>query len=472
MRSHLLFVLLVVALMATVACSGGSSSPTTNLTATPTVKPSVVQVTLGDDPADRVASLSITINSVTLTSISGSTVSLVSSPTTVEISSLAGTTTPLGTVEVAAGTYNKATISLGGATITVVDPSNGTTVQKTFPAPANPFNINLNPVFVSDGTALVINMDMDLHASVAIDSNGNITFNPLFIASHGKMVGPPTGVGPNPFTGGVERTLGTVSAVSGSSFKITTAIGLRSLTFTTNSSTVFKGIGGVGSLLTGMLVIVGGQAQPDGSLLAVGVMVVNGLRNATGAIGIVAKTTGTPVTQFTLLAQGIVSPTALSGMAPVPQAAVTVNVTTGTHFQPDTDGVDMTGVSLTFDASTLSPAQVVEVDAGANISLTSGTIMGMLPVLGTLTATQVQLEQQPVAGTISALTANSFTLTVPTDGVFATLTKTPTITVYKQAGTTLRNSLVLANGQKVVVRGLLFNNSGYKMVATGIGLLQ
>jgi hypothetical protein len=472
MRSRLLFILLVVALMATVACSGGSSSPTTNLTTTPTVKPSVVQVTIGDDPADRVASLSITINSVTLTSISGSTVTLVLSPTTVEISSLAGTTTPLGTVEVAAGTYKKATISLGGATITVVDPSNGTTVQKTFPAPANPFNINLNPVFVSDGTALVINLDMDLHASVAIDSNGNITFNPLFIASHGKMVGPPIGTPPNPFTGGVERALGTVTATTGSTFTITTAVGQRSLTFTTNTSTVFKNVSGIAGLQTGMLVMVGGQAQSDGSLLAVGVMVVNGLRNATGAIGIVAKTTGTPVTQFILLARGVTSSTMPAGVKPVPDMAVTVNVTNTTVFAADTDGVDMTGVSLTFDASTLSPAQVVEVDAGANISVTSGTIMGMLPVLGTLTAAQVQLEQQPVTGTISNLTANSFTLTVPTDGVFATLTKTPTITVYKQAGTTLRNSLVLANGQKVVVRGLLFNNSGYKMVATGIGLLQ
>jgi hypothetical protein len=470
MRSRLLFVLLVVALMATVACSGGSSSPTTNFTSTPTVKPSVVQVTVGDDPADRVASLSVTINSVTLTSISGSTVSLVSSPTTVEISSLAGTTTPLGTVEVAAGTYNKATISLGGATITVVDPSNGTTVQKTFPAPANPFNINLNPVFVSDGTALVINMDMDLHASVAIDSNGNITFNPLFIASHGKMVGPPTGVGPNPFTGGVERTLGTVSAVSGSSFKITTAIGLRSLTFTTNSSTVFKGIGGVGSLLTGMLVIVGGQTQPDGTLLAVGVALVDGLRAGPGAVGMVAKTTGSPVTQFTLLTQGVAAATALTGISSVPQMALTVNVTNTTNFEPDSEDVDVSG--FTFDANSLSPAQTVAVGARSPLAVFSGMTMGSLPVLGTLDASQVRLLQQPVAGTISTLTANSFTLTVPTDGVFATLTKTPTITVYKQAGTTLRNSLVLANGQKVVVRGLLFNNSGYKMVATGIGLLQ
>src|SRR4051794_29116008 len=251
MRSRLLIILVIVALATMLACSGGSGSSTIKTNATPPATASVVQVTLGDDPGDRVAALSINIVSASLTSSTGTLVSLLSGPATVEISSLAGTTTPLGTVTVPAGTYNKATIALGSATITVVDPATGNTIQRTFNAPANPFTINLNPVFISDGSALVINLDMDLHASVAIDSSGNITFNPLFIASHGRMTGPPTGGPPNPFTGGLERSLGTVTAVSSTNFTITTAIGQRSLTFATNSSTVFKGISGIGSLQTG-----------------------------------------------------------------------------------------------------------------------------------------------------------------------------------------------------------------------------
>lgn len=469
MRSRLLFVLTVVALAATLACSGGGSgSSTIKTNTTPTATASVVQVTMGDDPGDRVAALSITINSATLTSTTGSTVTLTSAPTTVEISSLAGTTTPLGTVTVPAGTYNKATITLGSATITVVDPTTGNTMQRTFNAPANPFTINLNPVFVSDGSALVINLDMDLHASVAIDSNGNITFNPLFIASHGRMMGPAAGGPPNPFTGGVERSLGTVTAVSGSSFTITTAIGQRSLTFTTNSSTVFKNVSGVAGLQTGMLVMVGGQTQADGTLLAVGVALVNGLRNATGIIGIVAKTTGTPLAQFQVLAHGVSAASMVPGTAiSTPSFAATINVTNATVFRADSDDVDMSGLSFTFDATNLSPAQMVEVD-------TTGVPIAVTAVIGGIGgiafgADQVRLEQQPLTGTISNLTANTFTLTVASDSAFATLAKTATVTVYKQPGTQLKDGLTLANGQKVIVRGLLFNNGGYKMVASRIG---
>ncbi len=471
MRSRLLLILLVSAVAAMLGCAGGNSSTGGKFVSTPpAATASVVQVTMGDDPGDRVASLSITINAATLTSTTGSTVSLLAAPATVEISSLAGTTTPLATVSVPAGTYNKATITLGSATITIVDPGTGNSVQRTFNAPANPFTINLNPVFVSDGSALVINLDMDLHASIAIDSSGNITFNPLFIASHGKLQGPPAGGGPNPFTGGVERTFGTVTAVSGSTFTITTALGQRTLTFTTNSTTVFKGIGGVGSLLTGMLVMVGGQTQSDGSLLALGVAVVNGLRNATGVIGIVAQTTGTPVTQFKVYGHGITAMSMFGMPTTATGFAVTANVTSTTHFAADTDQVDMSGLSLTFDANSLSPAQMVEVDTTAPPVSAMGVIGGLGGI--SISASQVELEQQPLTGTISNLTPNSFTLTVASDGVFATLTKTTTVTVDKQPGTVIKDNASLANGQKVVVRGLLFNNSGYQMVATRIAVLQ
>src|ERR1051326_1665130 len=229
MRSHLLLTIAVTTLAFAVACSGGgsSSSFTGRTNTTPPATGSVVQVSLGDDAGDRVASLSVTVNAVQLTSDAGTTVSLISSPTTLEISSLAGTTTPLGTVTVPAGTYNKLTITLGGATITVVDPATGTTVQKTFNAPANPFSIMLNPVFVSDGSARVINIDLNLHSSVAIDATGNVTFNPLFLVSHARMQGPPPGMPPNPFTGGVERAIGKVGNVFPTTFELITAIGQK-----------------------------------------------------------------------------------------------------------------------------------------------------------------------------------------------------------------------------------------------------
>lgn len=473
MKSRFLLFFLIALLVLAMSCGGGSSSTTTRTNTNTPATASVTQITIGDGPGDRVASLSIIINAVTLTSDAGASVPLVSSPVTIEISRLAGTTTPLGTVTIPAGQYLKAAVTLGGATVTVVDPNTGTTVQKTFPAPASPFTINLNPPFVSDGAARVINVDMDLHSSIAIDSTtGAINFNPVFLATHAKMTGPAAGGPPNPFTGGVGHTLGKITAVNGTSFTITTAVGQRSLTFATNGSTVFKNVSGATSLQTGMLVMVAGQAQSDGSLMAVGVAVLSsGMTNVTGATGLVASTTGTPVTQFTLLAHGIVGPTPLVGMSVVPQAGITVNVTSGTTFRVDSDDVDMTGLALAFDGSTLSPAQAVEVDTASTLTSISGsTMMGSLPILGTLNASTVELEEQPLVGTVSNLTSNSFTLTVATDGVFAVLAKTTTLTVFKQSKTQLADGLTLANGQKVVVRGLVFNNGGYKMVATRIGV--
>ena len=160
MRSRILLILTLCAIGALMACSGGQSSTSTNNNGSnfSSARPSTVQVTIGDDPADRVASLSLTVNSITLVTDSGAQASLLAAPATVEISSLAGTTTPLATTTVPAGTYTKAIIALGGATITVLDPSTGVTVQKTFPAPTASFSISLNPAYVSDGTASVVNV--------------------------------------------------------------------------------------------------------------------------------------------------------------------------------------------------------------------------------------------------------------------------------------------------------------------------
>ena len=466
MRSHLLLTIAVTTLAFAVACSGGgsSSSFTGRTNTTPPATGSVVQVSLGDDAGDRVASLSVTVNAVQLTSDAGTTVSLISSPTTLEISSLAGTTTPLGTVTVPAGTYNKLTITLGGATITVVDPATGTTVQKTFNAPANPFSITLNPVFVSDGSARVINIDLNLHSSVAIDATGNVTFNPLFLVSHARMQGPPPGMPPNPFTGGVERAIGKVGNVFPTTFELITAIGQKTLTFTVNSATVFNGVGSLQGLQGGMLVLVNGQAQSDGTLLASKVTVIDGFQSGIGAVGIVSSTTGTPVTQFKMLAHGITLNTAFTGLSAVPQAVLTVSVTSGTNFQPDTDDVDTGGLGLSFNASTLSPAQTVAVYTSGALTIAPGS-----PVTGSLTASQVRLLQQPLVGSISNLATDSFTLTVPSESVFAVLAKTTTVTVYRTPATQLSDNLALANGQRVFVRGLVFNNNGYQMVATRIG---
>jgi hypothetical protein len=98
---------------------------------------------------------------------------------------------------------------------------------------------------------------------------------------------------------------------------------------------------------------------------------------------------------------------------------------------------------------------------------------GMMGGSGSTTASQIRLEQQGVHGLVSALAASgaqaAFTLTLPTDSAFATLTGVNTIQIYQQAGTQLHGISTLANGNDVQVRGLLFNDSGiYRLVSTWI----
>jgi hypothetical protein len=252
----------------------------------------------------------------------------------------------------------------------------------------------------------------------------------------------------------------------------------RSLTFTTNSSTVFINTSGIGGLATGMLVMVNGQTQPDGTLLAIRVVAMNPLTNSTGATGVVAKTTGSPVTQFQMVTHNLVvaATFAMGGMpvAVAPASGVTVNVSSTTVFRYNTDGVDLTGISLPpFSASTLFAGQVVEVDSAGPVLTSTGMTMGpMLPMFGTLNASGVELEQQPVIGVVSNYNGGgTFTLTVQAESVLAVVSGATSITVFKQPGTTLLNNLALSNGQTVMVRGLLYSDGGLKLVATRIGQL-
>ncbi len=479
---RVLFVALAVSmLLLWVGCGSSNNSSTPVQRTTPSTTPSTVQLTIGDGPGDRVAAFNLTINGISLTPASGGPVSVLSAPVTVEMTQLAGTTTPLATLSVPAGTYNQVTVTLGGASISFLDAA-GNLVQKTLPAPP-PVTITLNPAFVSDGTPRALNVDLNLDASVQFnDAAGTVTFNPRFLASHGPLSGPPAGAPPNPFAGGVEHMLGRVSNVSGNSFTITGPM-QRTQIFTANSSTIFVfppaiTTGGLSSLSLGMLVMVDAQTQSDGTVLALRVIAVNPLSNASGALGLVAQTTGRPVTQFQMVGRGLVA--ALGSFTSFDPLAMpmglTINVTSGTVFRYNTDGVDLTGLTLpTFSASTLFPGQFVEADTAGGISATpvGATMMGMLPIGATWDAAQVELEQQPVSGTVASYSGGStFTLTLPQPSLLATLMNATSVTVYKQPGTALTNSLTLSNGQNVVVRGLLYNDGGaWKLVATRIGLL-
>ena len=99
--------------------------------------------------------------------------------------------------------------------------------------------------------------------------------------------------------------------------------------------------------------------------------------------------------------------------------------------------------------------------------------MGGMMGGGTVNASTINLEQQGLRGTVSAYSASgsqaTFTLTVASDSVFATLTGSTTLMAFQQPGTELLGLTAVGNGGAVRVRGLIFLDAGtYKLVASRI----
>jgi hypothetical protein len=419
-----------------------------------------VQVSIGDSSADWVMAFGMNVNSMTLTNSSGGTVSLLSSSTPMEMMQLMATMRPLGMMSIPRGTYTQATITLSSVSMGYMDPGTHQYIQRTM---AGPFSgtVNFNPPLVVGSTPSVLSFDMNMGASVSIN-NGNVTLTPTFTA----MMGPISPTGQNPWQGWMQHMVGSVSSINGSQFTMSMMMGWQSLTFSTNSSTQFVGLSGMGMMTNGIIVGVDAVTQPDGSLLA---QRVESMWTTSGGMmggGIVTNVNGNPPTQLTIVANnGIGGGMMMSWIS----GTLTVNVSSSTPYTFDSDDVDLTNLPFTpgFDGSTIAKGQRIEAVSGG--SMMGGGMMGG----GTINASQIRLEQQGLRGTVSNYTANgsqaNFTLNLAPDSAFATLTGSTAVTVYKQNGTQLWNLSSIANGNQVQVRGLLFNDAGsYKMVASWI----
>jgi hypothetical protein len=443
----------------TTGCGGGDSMMRTTDSQPGNAN---LQVNIGDGPADRLIAFSMVINSLTLTNNFGGTITLINTPTPVELTRLLGTMQTLGMMNVAPGTYTSATFSMGSAVVTYMDPVAKQPVQKT----VGPMNatVNFNPAVTIGNTAMIMNFDMDMAASVSIDASGNVTVEPVFKHSSGNAVAGAR----DPEDGMMDHMTGTVASVSGNSFTMSMMQSPQNMMIATNSGTQFQNMSGMGMMANGMMVSVDAMMQPDGTMMAQRVESMTPIMGGMMADGLVTSITGNPATQLSLVAHN----GAGTGMMSSALASlVTINVDSGTAYTIDWDGVDQGGLPFTpkFDSTTIFKGQRVGAESGNNM-MSGG--MGDMNV-GTITASEIELEQQGFSGTVSAYSSNgasaTFSLTLAPDSAFTTLTGATTITVFQQPGTRLRGLSSVGNGSSVHVRGLLLNDSGtYKLVASRI----
>ncbi len=444
------------------ACGGGG---TTNLNSTPAAK-TAVQINLGDAPADWMLAFSMNISSMSLMGSNGS-VSAVSASTPMEMMHLMGTMQPLAMISAAQGSYTGATINIASATVMYMDPTTKTPMQKTISGPITAA-VNFSSPITVGTTPMAMGFDLDLANSVTADSSGILSMNPVFHVTSG-MQG--SGGQLDPLNGGIQQMMGTVSGVTGSSFTMTSMQAAQTFTFATNSSTAFSGAS-MSGMTSGMLLIVDGALQSDGSLMATR---VQSMMNSGGVMGggIITAVTGQPPTTLTMVMQN----GAGTGMMPSYFAAgATIDLSTSTTYEVDVDNMDMSGLPFTpvFDASHIYAGQSVMPISSSGMMNGGSGMMGGGAIGGTITASEVALEPQGITGTsttaIAGGSSTSFTLMLPSDSAFATLTGSTSVTVFQQSDTTITGTSPIAGGASVHVFGLLFFDAGqWKMVAARMG---
>ncbi len=456
------------------ACSSGSSGAGTPPTPTPTPTPTpaaktTIQVNMGDSPADWMLAFSMNITSMSLTGSNGS-VSVVSSTVPMEMMHLMGVMQPLAMINAPQGTYTGASITIGSATVMYMDTTTKLPVQMTISGPMTA-SVTFSAPITLGSTPMAMGFDLDLANSVA-STNGNLTMNPVFHFSSGMQ-----GSGsPSDFAnGGIQQMMGSVSNVSSNSFAMSSMQAAQNFTFMTNSSTVFSGtsMSGMAGMAGGMLVLVDATLQSDGTLMATG---VQSMTNSGGVMGggvVTSMTNQTPASLTLVMQNG----TGTGMMASAFAAGVTVNLSAGTIYEIDEDGVDMAGLPFTptFDANHIYVGQsAMPIGSGGMMSGgMGGGMMGGSPMAGTITASKVALEPQGLEGTIAASVTSgatsSFTLTLASDSAFSTLTNATNVTVFQQPQTRVIGTSPIASGSTVRAFGLLFNDAGqWKMVATRI----
>lgn|GEM_PF-847078 len=454
-----------------VACggSGTTSSSSGGGGTTPPPTSNTIQVNMGDAPADWMLAFSTSVTSMSLNGSNG-TVTVSSSPTAMEMMQRMGTMQPFAMLSAPQGTYNSASIAFGNCSVTYIDPVTKTLMNQTIPGPFQATVTFSSPVTLGL-TPMAFNFDLDLAHSVTADNSGNLNFSPQFHFSSGMQS---AGSGNNPFDGGMQQMMGTISSTASGSFIMTPAQAAQSFTVMTNSSTQFEGIAnGMGMMGSGMGVLVTASLQPDGSLLATRVR----SRMQSGGImggGIVTEVTGTPATQLSLVMQ---NGAGASMMTAYLSRTITVNIGSGTAFTVDDDRVDLTGLPFTpaFDASHVYAGQsVMPINPSGGMMAGSGMGGGMMGnSAGTMTASQIYLEEQGFRGTASSAivpgNSTSFTLMLDPQSAFTGLTGATTILVYQQASTNVESSETIASGATLRVHGLLFQNAGqWSLVASTI----
>lgn len=252
----------LLAALGFVGCGGGSSSA-------PSFSGKTAVTVMATSAAnDQLFNFPIEINSLTLTAQDGTSVPLISSPLGEEFIHLNGKMEPLVSVVIPQGTYTSASLVAGGMDPACAGPSifNGALQSNGNPT----VKVNLAQPIQVRGTAMTVVLNLDVSKSGPFSGGcptnaGAVAFNPVF-----SLTAAPT---QNTATSSIYGLIGIVASANSGQLSVNSMYDMNAphpptWNFALDSSTVIQDASGASALTAGVPVDLDAVLQPDGTLVA------------------------------------------------------------------------------------------------------------------------------------------------------------------------------------------------------------
>jgi hypothetical protein len=431
-----------------------------------------VKVLLSSTANDQVTRFDVTLQTLTLTSQAGKTVTLLSSQQPAEFMHLNGEIEPFTTVSIPQGIYTSATVTLGGAVFVCIGqvPGGGLGIAN-YSVVNQAATVNVAaPIWIA-GSSMALELNMQVSSS-AIFPNcwttppfEGFSMSPTFNLS-------PLAVFPSPTNSGNGKVSGLVAQIASvgttpSNLTLTIAgetLGTRTVSASSNGATVFQGVSGASALSPGMFLNLDGAIQPDGSLLATRIEVEDSsaINDSSGPV---------------MFVDNLVPQLQLYGRTEL-GTLQTINGQSGIYFDfPSFDfsnsafriSGQFTNLQTLPFVPSFNPSNIV---AGQNVDITSADFI-LSGGIGTPAYT-VTLVPQTIDGTVvgSQQSGNftDYTVSLSSYDLFPTLAvqqgqttllNNPSqVEVYVDSSTQTLNTQALAAGSTLRFYGLVFNDNG------------
>lgn len=425
-----------------------------------------VSLLLSSTANDQLSQFSIVFSSVTLTSQSGKTFNLFSTPQQAEFIHLNGTAEPLVAVSVPQDVYiaASATIEYSGFTCVSLLSSGGLQTSAFGPNGALLATVTLPSPITVTGTAMGLLLNLQVSQSATFSScsltGATYSITPTFTLTPVTLASPPTNVQNGKMTS-LDGQISSIDATT-NSFTVAAADG-PTWSVQSSNSTVYQGVAAFSTLVAGMPVDMDVSIQEDGSLLASRVAVQDAnptdLSVVSGPLLFVASSEPALFTfprgeQGFLFAQG-----SIGGAFPFSFGNAVYQISG-----------DFTNLQSLPFAPVLNATSIF---AGQNVSFSTHALaLAAGPTY--VPATTITLMPQTINGTVTAVgSEGSFTTytvsLAPYDlipalavqpGQTTVLTNPSNVIVYVDSNTQQLNTEQLAVGTVFRFNGLLFNDNG------------